>query len=61
MRARGRAKRGADRSAEHRCGESLAVTGRLEKIAAGNPEHGVAGLDLSKNPRKQLIRSYWAE
>jgi hypothetical protein len=30
-------------------------------MTAGNPKDGVAAFELSKNPRKQLIRGYWLE
>jgi hypothetical protein len=60
MRARSRAERGPDTLAERRRREAFIVT-RPEEMAAGNPKDGVAGFELSKNPRKQLIRGYWLE
>jgi hypothetical protein len=60
MRTRRRAERGTDSPPEYGGGKPLFVR-RHKKMAAGNPKDGVAGFELSKNPRKQLLRGYWPE
>ena len=60
VRACGRAERGGDAPAEYGRGKPLVGAGNKE-VAARNPEHGVTGFELPKDPRKQLFRGYWPE